>query len=351
MVVSIEPEKYDAWAAQRKLHFESLNAALIYPALIQGDRSALASAITLIESTNPTHRKEAHQLLTLCMPHAGKSWRIGITGVPGVGKSTFIERIGKKLIDQGHKLAVMAIDPSSQISGGSILGDKTRMDSLSQREEVFIRPSATGKTLGGVAQHTRETILLCEAAGYDVILIETVGVGQSETVVHSMVDFFLLLMLAGAGDELQGIKRGIMEMADGILITKADQGNEQGAKLAKRTLENALHLFAKKESQWNPKVECISSLENKAMDHPLTWWKEYFEHVTKSGFLELLRKEQDLKFFEESFHENLISYIQQNSPFSAAYDNLRLKVMEGKYAPHQAAEELISLLTQTYGEH
>lgn len=344
--MSIDPSQYEQWAAQRKAHLEGLTAEQLFPKLRAGDRGALASAITLIESQHRTHRKEANQLITACLPFSGKSWRIGITGVPGVGKSTFIEAIGQELINRGHRLAVMAIDPSSSVSGGSILGDKTRMEALSMSEHVFIRPTATGKTLGGVAQHTRETIILCEAAGYDVIFIETVGVGQSETVVHSMVDFFLLLMLSGAGDELQGIKRGIMEMADAILITKADEGNETKAKRAKGTYENALHLFSAKDSGWNPKVGCISSIANQGLDLPLTWWESYFTSTRASGYLATKRKAQDLRFFEESFQQRLGQYITENPTIRKAFDSLQEKILAGVASPYEAADELITLITR-----
>ncbi|MEY4125828.1 MAG: hypothetical protein RL737_17 [Bacteroidota bacterium] len=347
--MSLDTDKFNQWAANRKAHKEGLTAEILFPKLRKGDRGALASAITLIESTNPTHRREANALITLCLPHSGKAWRIGITGVPGVGKSTFIEAIGHELLNQGHRLAVMAIDPSSSISGGSILGDKTRMESLSMRDDVFIRPTATGKTLGGVAQHTRETIILCEAAGYDIIFIETVGVGQSETVVHSMVDFFLLLMLSGAGDELQGIKRGIMEMADGILITKADQGNEEAANHAKRTYQNALHLFTAKESGWIPKVACISSIEKTALNHPMTWWKAYFDQVTQSGYLNHKRKEQDLRFFEESFQQQLSQFMANNEQINAGYKDLQTQVLDGRCSPYEAADRLLHLITTAHG--
>ena len=342
--MSIDPSQYEQWAAQRKTHLEGLTAVQLFPKLRAGDRAALASAITLIESQQPSHRKEANELITACLPFSGKSWRIGITGVPGVGKSTFIEAIGLELINRGHRLAVMAIDPSSSVSGGSILGDKTRMETLSTNEHVFIRPTATGKTLGGVAQHTRETIILCEAAGYDVVFIETVGVGQSETVVHSMVDFFLLLMLSGAGDELQGIKRGIMEMADGILITKADEGNEMIAKRAKVTYENALHLFSAKESGWIPKVGFISSIAKQGLDLPLTWWESYFTATKASGYLATKRKAQDLRFFEESFQQRLGQYITENPTIRKAFDALQEKIQAGLASPYEAADELITLI-------
>jgi len=321
--LSINPEKYNEWAAQRKAYSDGLTATQLFPKLRTGDRGALASAITLIESTNPNHRREANALITLCIPHSGNSWRIGITGVPGVGKSTFIEAIGHELLNQGHRLAVMAIDPSSSISRGSILGDKTRMESLSMRDDVFIRPTATGKTLGGVAQHTRETIILCEAAGYDIIFIETVGVGQSETVVHSMVDFFLLLMLSGAG--------------------------EQAATHAKRTYQNALHLFTAKDSGWIPKVECISSLEKTALNHPLSWWKSYFDECTRSGYLSHKRKAQDLRFFEESFQQQLSQFMANNEQIHKGYKDLQSQVLDGRCSPYEAADHLLHLITTAHG--
>ncbi len=346
--MSINLEKYNEWASNRKAYSEGLTAVQLFPKLKMGDRGALASAITLIESSNPSHRTEANALINLCLPYSGNSWRIGITGVPGVGKSTFIEAIGQVLVNQGNRIAVMAIDPSSSISGGSILGDKTRMESLSMREEVFIRPTATGKTLGGVAQHTRETIILCEAAGYNIIFIETVGVGQSETVVHSMVDFFLLLMLSGAGDELQGIKRGIMEMADGILITKADQGNEQAAIHAKRTYQNALHLFTAKDSGWIPKIECISSIEKIALNHPLNWWKSFFNECTSSGYLNHKRKAQDIQFFEESFQQQLSLFMANNEQINNGYKDLQSQVFNGNCSPYEAADKLLKLFTSAH---
>ncbi len=235
-------------------------------AILAGDITALSRAITLVESKNPDHMEKANQVIKKCLPHANKSIRIGITGVPGVGKSTFIESFGKLLTDNGKKVAVLAVDPSSGISKGSILGDKTRMEDLVKEKNAFIRPSPSGESLGGVARKTRETIILCEAAGFDTIIIETVGVGQSETAVHSMVDFFLLLKLAGAGDELQGIKRGIIEMADAIAINKADGDNLKRANLAKLEFNRALHLYPDKESEWKPKVMLCSAIKKTGID-------------------------------------------------------------------------------------
>ena len=229
--------------------------------ILEGDKTALSRAITLVESTNPEHLEKANEVIKGCLPHANNSIRIGITGVPGVGKSTFIEAFGTHLTSLGKKVAVLAVDPSSSISHGSILGDKTRMEELVKDKKAFIRPSASGGTLGGVARKTREAIILCEACGFDTIIIETVGVGQSETAVHSMVDFFLLLKISGAGDELQGIKRGIMEMTDTIVINKADGDNIVKAKLAKSEFNRALHLFPPKSSGWMPKVTTCSAYE------------------------------------------------------------------------------------------
>jgi len=230
--------------------------------ILQGDIALLSQAVTLIESSKTEHQKQARRIIEQCLPHSGKSVRIGITGVPGAGKSTSIDSLGMYLVKKGHKMAVLAIDPSSIRSKGSILGDKTRMVALAREKNVFIRPSPSAGSLGGVARKTRETILLCEAAGFDTIFVETVGIGQSETAVHSMVDFFLLIQLAGAGDELQGIKRGIMEMADGIVINKADGDNIEKAKLAAIHFRNALQLFPPTDSGWKPKVHTYSGYYN-----------------------------------------------------------------------------------------
>src|SRR4030042_1976522 len=244
------------------------------------DRTVLSQAITLVESSLPAHRDIAARIIEECMPLSGNSLRIGITGVPGVGKSTFIESLGKKVTGWGRKLAVLAIDPSSKRTGGSIMGDKTRMETLSQDPDAFIRPSPSGGTLGGVARKTKETIILCEAAGFDTIFVETTGVGQSETAVHSMVDFFLLLMLAGAGDELQGIKRGIMEMADAIVITKADGTNVQRAETAKTEYANALHLNPPAESGWIPEALTCSAKEGKGLE---VIWQTILSYVNPTG--------------------------------------------------------------------
>src|SRR5690606_20797060 len=236
-----------------------------------------------VESTNPQHTAKANDIIQQCLPYANASIRIGITGVPGVGKSTFIETFGTYLTSRGRHIAVLAVDPSSSLSRGSILGDKTRMETLVNNENAFIRPSPSGTSLGGVARKSRESIILCEAAGFDTILIETVGVGQSETAVHSMVDFFLLLKLAGAGDELQGIKRGIMEMADAIVINKADGDNLKNAKIAKVEFNRALHLYPIKESGWQPKVLLASAIENKGIPEVWQLIEDYLNLVKENS--------------------------------------------------------------------
>jgi len=243
--------------------------------IIEGNRTALGQGITLLESTLPEHEKKAQELLKLCLPHSGKSIRVGVTGVPGVGKSTFIESFGKLMTGKGKKIAVLAIDPTSERTHGSILGDKSRMHELAADENAFIRPSPSSGILGGVANKTRESIILCEAAGFDIILIETVGVGQSETTVSNLADFFLLLMLAGAGDELQGIKRGIMELADALIITKSDGDNSIKAKNAAMEYKRALHLFPAKENGWIPQVSTCSALDKTGLD---TIWELIEKH-------------------------------------------------------------------------
>ena len=330
----------DDWRNNRKERLESLTCAKLLPLLLANDRAGLASAITLIENNSKEFRKEAKDLISAILPRTGGAWRIGITGVPGVGKSTFIEEFGKIVLKNGHKLAVLAIDPSSTLGGGSILGDKTRMNWLAVQDNVFIRPTPTGNMLGGVARHTREAILLCEAAGYDVIIIETVGVGQSETEVHSMVDFFLLLMLAGAGDELQGIKRGIIEMADAIVITKADGDNKVKAEEALRSYQNALHLYSQREDGWMPKVQTCSSLEGLKIDAVYQLIRSYFELTQKNGAQDLLRSEQNSSFF----NDNIANLIQQdffgNQTWKEESIKYQEKVKKGLLSPFQAAEEM-----------
>jgi LAO/AO transport system kinase len=309
--------------------------------VLAGNITILSSAITLIESNLPKHQKKAAKIIEKCLPYSGNSVRIGITGVPGVGKSTFIEALGLYLIKQGHKLAVLAIDPSSEQSGGSILGDKTRMEQLSAEKNAFIRPSPSSGSLGGVARKTRESIILCEAAGFDIIFIETVGVGQSETKVHSMVDFFLLLMLAGAGDELQGIKRGIMEMADTIIINKADGSNVDKAKMAKREYENALHMFPPTQSGWIPNVLLTSALNNLGVDEVWKTIIDYQKLTQNNGFWQQNRNRQAKYWMHETILESLKNHFYQNSDNKKLINEYEQKVLEGKISPFEAAQVLL----------
>jgi len=282
------------------------NPSFYIDGILKGDISVLSRAITIIESANSDHHLLASEIIEGVISHSGKSFRLGITGVPGVGKSTFIESFGKELLEHKHKIAVLAIDPSSSKSKGSILGDKTRMEFLSAQSNVFIRPTPSSGSLGGVARATYETILLCEAAGFDFILIETVGVGQSEIAVSKMTDFFLLLMLAGAGDELQGIKRGIMEMADSIVITKADGDNIQKAKIAKAEYSNAIHLFPPSESGWIPKVELCSSVNNTGIKEVYGLIDSYKNYAHTNGYFNKKRKDQLIDILKETLNEEIV---------------------------------------------
>lgn len=273
--------------------------------IIDGNPTALGQGITLLESTLPEHEKQAQDLITSCLPHSGKSIRIGVTGVPGVGKSTFIEVLGKLLTSQGKKVSVLAIDPTSERTHGSILGDKSRMHELAADKNAFIRPSPSGGTLGGVANKTRESIILCEAAGFDIILIETVGVGQSETTVSNLVDFFLLLMLAGAGDELQGIKRGIMELADAVIITKADGDNITNSKNAALAYKRALHLFPAMENGWTPQVSTCSALENIGVLEIFETINKFETQMISSGWKNINRENQNIYWLHHIIKEEL----------------------------------------------
>ena len=311
--------------------------------ILKKDITALSRAITLIESKNPKHKNLADTILKRCLPYANKSIRIGITGVPGVGKSTFIEAFGKHLTALGKRVAVLAIDPSSTITKGSILGDKTRMEDLVKDENAFIRPSASGTSLGGVARKTRETIILCEAAGFDVIIIETVGVGQSETTVHSMVDFFLLLKLAGAGDELQGIKRGIIEMADTIAINKADGDNLKPAKLAKVDFNRALHLYPEKSSNWQPKVTLCSALNNEGIDAIWDIILDYINVTSKNKFFNKKRHEQNKFWLIQTIEDQLKSDFF-NTPKIKKELAKQLNLIENNQTtPFAAADYLLKL--------
>jgi len=319
-----------------------LDGSTIANAIIQGDRTALGQGITLVESAHPKHQLEAQRLIEHCLPFSNNAVRIGITGVPGVGKSTFIEAFGNHLIQNKKKVAVRAVDPSSSISHGSILGDKTRMETLSQNTQAFIRPSASGKSLGGVARKTREAIILCEAAGFDIVIIETVGVGQSETMVHSMTDFFLLLKLAGAGDELQGIKRGIIEMADAIVINKADGENVKAAKLAKAAFAKALHLYPPKDSQWTPKVAICSALEQNGISEVWKMISTYLQGVKANNHFTANRNAQNRFWLLQTINDQLKDRFYNDPRIKKRLPEF-LKAMENnEISPFTAATSLLN---------
>ncbi|MDT0557141.1 methylmalonyl Co-A mutase-associated GTPase MeaB [Ichthyenterobacterium sp. W332] len=319
------------------------SAQSLINAIIKGDVTALSRAITLIESTNPKHSKKAETIIKGCLAHTKPSKRIGITGVPGVGKSTFIEAFGTYLTGKGHKIAILAIDPSSSLSKGSILGDKTRMDDLVKDSNAFIRPSASGSSLGGVARKTRESIILCEAAGYDTIIIETIGVGQSETAVHSMVDFFLLLKLAGAGDELQGIKRGIIEMADAIVINKADGDNIKRAKTAKVEFNRALHLYPEKDSGWSPKVKLCSALHKKGIEEVWLMFEDYLSKTKANSYFNTRRLEQQKYWLLQTIEDRLKTDFYNRPEFKKGVKAQLCLIEKGETTPFAAAEYLLGL--------
>ncbi len=321
----------------RKLH----SVDEYFNGIVNGNVAMLSKAITLVESSLPKHQDLAQHLIEKCLPLSGNSVRIGITGVPGVGKSTFIESLGIYITQLGKKLAVLAVDPSSERSKGSILGDKTRMESLSANPMAFIRPSPSAGSLGGVARKSRETIILCEAAGYNTIFIETVGVGQSETVVHSMVDFFLLLMLAGAGDELQGIKRGIMEMADMIAITKADGNNVQKANMAKAQYINALHLFPTPDSGWTPKVLTCSSVNNVGISDIWGNIADYISFTHSNGYFQNRRVSQAKYWMNQTIDEALKNRFYNNPQVTSELLRLEDEVKEGRMSSFIAAQRAI----------
>ena len=319
-----------------------LSTSALTEGILSGDRLVLSRAITLVESSRPDDMEQAEALLQAVLPHTGQSIRVGITGVPGVGKSTFLEAFGNHVTAAGHKIAVLTIDPSSQKTKGSILGDKTRMESLSRNPDAFIRPSASGSALGGVNNRTREVMLLCEAAGFDVIFIETVGVGQSETLVRGMVDFFLLLMLAGAGDELQGIKKGIMEMADAVAINKADGDNVRAAKRARAEYQNALHLFPANESGWIPQVTTCSSLENSGLDSIWGLIEKHHRQLKTNGHFDKNRKSQNGQWMKERVGTMLEASFYKLPAVQAEYPDLLKKVEAGELPALNAAHQLMN---------
>jgi len=324
----------------------SLSVSQYVDGILNGDITILSQAVTLVESSKPEHQEIAQDIILKCLPFSGNSVRIGITGVPGVGKSTFIEAMGKHITSQGQKLAVLAIDPSSERTKGSILGDKTRMEDLSIDPNAYIRPSPSAGSLGGVARKTRETIILCEAAGFNHIFIETVGVGQSETAVHSMVDFFLLLMLAGAGDELQGIKRGIMEMADAITINKADGNNIDKAGLARIQYQNALHLFPATESGWKPKVLTCSAYMKTGISEIWETVNGYIKMTKNNNYFQHRRNEQSKFWMYETINEQLRSDFYQNEKIEALLAESEKKVLKEEISSFVAAKKLLELYDQ-----
>ncbi|GMQ27082.1 methylmalonyl Co-A mutase-associated GTPase MeaB [Algoriphagus sp. oki45] len=323
---------------KKRLSFEAFREGVL-----SGDRVVLSQAITLVESALDADQELSARLVQEILPFSGQSIRIGITGVPGVGKSTFIEAFGSWLLDQGKKVAVLAVDPSSQLTKGSILGDKTRMEKLSSDKRAFIRPSPSGSTLGGVSGKTRESILLCEAAGFDVILVETVGVGQSETAVKNMVDFFLLLMLSGAGDELQGIKKGIMEMADLLVINKADGENLDAAKKAKANYQNALHLFPETENNWYPQVLLASSLTGFGLEKIWENLLNYELKMKASGYWDRNRAGQRLTWLEDQIQYLLGQAFLRNPTIKQKLETEKPKVKSGELNPRILANQLIDL--------
>jgi len=330
----------------KALRKQELSADVLAQGIFNGNKAMLAKAITLLESTRPAHFEKANTVIEKCLARPTNSIRLGITGVPGVGKSSFIETLGTTLTEQGNKVAVLAVDPTSSLSKGSILGDKTRMETLAKDSNAFIRPSPSGTSLGGVAQKTRESIILCEAAGYNVILVETVGVGQSEIAVHSMVDFFLLLKLSGAGDELQGIKRGIMEMADAIAINKADGSNLEHAKLAMTEFSRALHLYPPKANGWTPKVMKCSAMEKTGIEEIWEMVQRFVEHNRKNGFFEKNRQLQNKNWFLQTVDEYIKQFFHQKETFKKEQAKFLIEIEENKISPFYAAKLLLDKITE-----
>lgn len=315
--------------------------------ILQGDRIVLAKAITLMESSLSEDRTLADQVLESILPHTGKSLRVGITGVPGVGKSTFIEAFGAHAIQHNKKVAVLTVDPSSSLTKGSILGDKTRMETLAKNPMAFIRPSATGEALGGIAHRTREALHLCEAAGFDFIIVETVGVGQSETAVKKIVDFFLLLMLAGAGDELQGIKKGIMEMADAVAITKADGDNVKHAREAQAEYQHAFHVMRPDESGWTPKVLTCSSITQDGIHDIWNTLSDFEKKMKANGYLDTRRQHQQVSWMHECFESLIKLQIEKSDKITARRAELEQQVLGKAITPQRAAEALFNTLIKS----
>ena len=326
---------------KRKPKKRQLSVAEFVEGIVKGDVTILSQAVTLVESVKPEHQAVAQEVIEKCLPYSGNSIRVGISGVPGAGKSTSIDVFGLHVLEKGGKLAVLAIDPSSERSKGSILGDKTRMEQLSVHPKSFIRPSPSAGSLGGVARKTRETIILCEAAGFDKIFVETVGVGQSETAVHSMVDFFLLIQLAGTGDELQGIKRGIMEMADGIVINKADGSNIEKAKLAQAQFRNALHLFPPTPSGWTPQVLTYSGYYELGIAEVWDMIDKYIAFVKKNGYFDYKRQEQAKYWMFETINEQLRDHFYRNPQIERMLEEKQQKVLNNEQSSFMAAKDVL----------
>ncbi len=337
-----QPSIVNPYLKQMRFRRRELSVADMVEGIVKGNTTVLSQAVTLVESVNPDHRQKAQEVIEKCLPYSGKSIRVGISGVPGAGKSTSIDQFGIHLLDEyGGKLAVLAIDPSSERSKGSILGDKTRMEKLAQHPSSFIRPSPTAGSLGGVARKTRETIMLCEAAGYDKIFVETVGVGQSETACHSMVDFFLLIQLAGTGDELQGIKRGIMEISDGIVINKCDGENVDKCHMAATNFRNALHFFPMPDSGWRPKVLCYSGFYGTGIKEIWNMVYEYMAFVKDNGYFDYRRSEQNKYWMYETINESLRSSFYNNADIAERLMAAERDVLAGRISSFAAARDLL----------
>jgi LAO/AO transport system kinase len=342
-------QKAKKLAVERFLKSQQNNISVpeMVEGIANGDKHTLAKAITLVESTQESHKSFATEIVNKCLPLSGKSIRIGITGVPGVGKSTFIEALGTYLTANGVKTAVLAIDPSSNVNKGSILGDKTRMDKLSVDPLAFVRPSPSSGTLGGVANATRESIILCEAAGFEVIIVETVGVGQSEYLVKEMVDFFLLLMLSGAGDEIQGIKRGIMEMADGLFVNKADGENKLMAKKAARAYANALHLFPAREDNWIPKTGTCSAISLENVEEVWSVIEDFKAQQIENNWFHIRRKNQSKTWLMEQVNYSLKTLFTQHPLVAKNLNSITEKVVSGTLSPYAGSSQLIDLFNQS----
>lgn len=337
-----QPSNVNPYLRRGRYRRHELSVADMVEGIVKGDVTILSQAVTLIESVNPEHQNKAQEVIDRCLPYSGNSIRIGISGVPGAGKSTSIDQFGTHVLQRyGGKLAVLAIDPSSERSKGSILGDKTRMEKLAQHPKSFIRPSPTAGSLGGVARKTRETIVLCEAAGFDKIFVETVGVGQSETACHSMVDFFLLIQLAGTGDELQGIKRGIMEISDGIVINKCDGENVAKCKMAATNFRNALHFFPMPDSGWIPKVLCYSGFYGTGIREIWDMVYEYIGFVKQNGYFDYRRNEQSKYWMYETINESLRNSFYHNDDVKRRLQEQERAVLAGQKTSFAAARELL----------